>query len=149
MKYEPQTPGSEDLPSSISIEILDSDSQVPPGQLILEDESERAVGVPKPVLIAAFLHARQLFKSTPISEREDPLIDAATKIILLYDPEYLTAANARKTYLLNMLGMKVTYGPTHSMLLTHAVRKELWFLESVLNSPLRRQSKSPTLWWQR
>lgn len=73
----------------------------------------------------------------------------ATRIILLHDPEFLTAANARKQYLLNMLSMKQAYGPMHRMMLCHAVRSELWFLTSILTSPLHRQSKSPTLWWQR
>jgi hypothetical protein len=35
------------------------------------------------------------------------------------------------------------------MLLAHAVQRELWYLSSILTSPLHRQSKSPTLWFQR
>lgn len=76
-------------------------------------------------------------------------IDDATRIILLYDPEHLTAANARKQNLLNILSMKAVYGPMHQMMLSFAVQKELWFLTSILTSPLHRQTKSPTLWYQR
>jgi hypothetical protein len=45
--------------------------------------------------------------------------------------------------------MKAAYGPMHQMMLSFAVQKELWFLNSILTSPLHRQSKSPTLWYQR
>ena len=148
-KYEPQEPGHNGPHPSIEIEILDSSTSVLDGAQILEDETERAIGIPKPTLLAAFLHARHLFMSTPISERESPEIDSATKIILLYDPEFLTAANARKAYLTNLMDMKAAYGPMHSIMLTHAVRREMWFLTTILTSPLHRQSKSPTLWWQR
>lgn len=60
--------------------------------------------------------------------------------MLLFDPEYLTAANFRKRYLLQ------TSKEEHFEL---ALKRELIFLDSVLTSPLHRQSKSPTLWYHR
>jgi hypothetical protein len=69
-RYEPQEPGHDEPHPTIEIEILESNVVIPEGQVVLEDEAERAIGVLKKVLVAAFLHARQLFISTPISERE-------------------------------------------------------------------------------
>jgi hypothetical protein len=60
--------------------------------------------------------------------------------VLLFDPEYLTAANFRKRYLL------YASKQGHFEL---AWKRELIFLDSVLSSPLHRQSKSPTLWYHR
>lgn len=62
-----------------------------------------------------------------------------TNIMLLFDPEHITAANYRKRYLLHL-------GQEHDQ---DAVKQELWYLNSILTSPLHRQSKSPTLWHHR
>jgi hypothetical protein len=60
--------------------------------------------------------------------------------MLLFDPEYLTAANFRKKHLLHISTEE------HFNI---ALKRELTFLDSVLSSPLHRQSKSPTLWYHR
>lgn len=60
--------------------------------------------------------------------------------MLLFDPEYLTAANFRKKHLL---------GISKDDDFKLAVKREMIFLDSVLTSPLHRQSKSPTLWYHR
>lgn len=67
---------------------------------------------------------------------------AATKVVLLFDPEYLTAANYRKECLLAISG-------DEPKALANVVRDELRFIECILDSPLHRQSKSPTLWYHR
>lgn len=66
--------------------------------------------------------------------------------MLLFDPEYLTAANFRKRRLLRLDEEKA---PGSSGRLHEAVAQELAFLDSILTSPLHRQSKSPTLWYHR
>jgi len=70
----------------------------------------------------------------------------ATRIILLFDPEHLTAVNFRKKRLVT-IQKEVTRGFTNT--LTTAAQQELLFLDSILTSPLHRQSKSPTLWHHR
>lgn len=69
-KYEPQEPERDETHPPITIEILPKGIEPSAGQYILEDETERSVGVPKKVLVAAFLFARDLFISTPKSEHE-------------------------------------------------------------------------------
>lgn len=56
------------------------------------------------------------------------------------DPEYLTAANARKRRLLSLRAVSKNHE------LHAAVKEELVFLETLVNSRLRRHTKSPTLW---
>ncbi|KIW05401.1 uncharacterized protein PV09_03914 [Verruconis gallopava] len=149
VKYQPPERGQGEPHPPLTIEILPKGIDPPQGLFILEDEEERSVGIPKKVLVAAFLHARRKFMATTGSERESEEMRISTMVILLFDPEFLTAANARKQYLLNMLSMKEAYGLMHKTMLKFAVRSELWFLDSILTSPLHRQSKSPTLWYQR
>jgi hypothetical protein len=66
----------------------------------------------------------------------------STFIILLYDTEHLTAANLRKKRLLAICHHAPEQLPV-------AVRQEINCLDSILTSPLHRQSKSPTLWYHR
>jgi Protein prenyltransferase alpha subunit repeat len=133
--------------SVLEIEILPSGIRPPGGQLILQEG--RNVGIPKKVLLAAFLYAVQLFAAYGLDRREsttkDELADV-TSIILLHDPEHLTAANYRKKQILALHEADTESGmPTCAS----AVRRELIFLDSILMSPLHRQTKSPTLWWHR
>lgn len=68
----------------------------------------------------------------------------ASRILLLFDPEYLSAANFRKRYLISLRrsgGVDDEY--------RKAAFRELTFINSILTSPLHRQSKSPTLWHHR
>jgi hypothetical protein len=72
----------------------------------------------------------------------------ATFIILLYDPEHLTAANYRKRRLLSRLAESRGRNEFRYDI-DNDIRQELHFLDSILTSPLHRQSKSPTLWYHR
>lgn len=140
----------------LEIEILPSAMSPEEGQFYVQDGL--SVGIPKKVLVSAFLAAREVFAGRnnehtraglvrtrtelcTLMERPDESKDilSATNVILLFDPEYLTAANYRKTHHLSQ-------PPEHS---SDAHTKELNFLNSVLLSPLHRQSKSPTLWHHR
>lgn len=59
-------------------------------------------------------------------------------MLLVCDPEHLTAANLRKRHLCDVKDN-----------LQGAVQYELWILDSLLTSPLKRHTKSPTLWSHR
>lgn len=120
-----------------------------------------AIALPKPLLASLFLTARHVFfsylnksssrrekqqqtvSSTPTSAPAYVADDAlqATKIILLWDPNYLTAANFRKKHLLSL-------SPSSSNLIQH-LTDELCFLTSLLTSPLPKHTKSSTLWSHR
>lgn len=63
-------------------------------------------------------------------------------MLLLFDPEYLTAANHRKRHLVQLKKHE-------SLELEEVVKHEVAFLNSILTSPLHRQTKSPTLWYHR
>lgn len=120
-----------------------------------------AVALPKPLLASLFLTAHHVFFSylnTSSSQREknnqtlygiptsapayaaDDALQAA-KIILLWDPNHLTAANFRKKHLLSL-------SPSSSDLIQH-LKAELSFLTSLLTSPLPKHTKSSTLWSHR
>ncbi|KAL5428040.1 hypothetical protein PMIN04_000985 [Paraphaeosphaeria minitans] len=112
----------------------------PTDALILEDGAN--LGVPKKILALAFVHARRLFFAhhkldgfTAQTTTHD-----ATRVMLLFDPEHLTAANSRKRYLLDL---------QREDTVVEALHAERRFLDSILTSPLHRQSKSPTLWAHR
>lgn len=65
-------------------------------------------------------------------------------MVLLFDPEHITVANFRKRRILDIKGSDeggLTFDKT--------AWKEMVFLNSILTSPLHRQSKSPTLWHHR
>lgn len=63
--------------------------------------------------------------------------------MLLFDPEHITAANFRKRRLLALRDAD------DMLVYQKALMFELCFLDSILTSPLHRQTKSPTLWWHR
>ncbi|KAF2399238.1 hypothetical protein EJ06DRAFT_583176 [Trichodelitschia bisporula] len=135
-------------PSILEIEILPP-SLTPPGTLYLSDPP--SLGIPKSTLIAAYLHARALpFPPTTTNGSPDPSppnpnpnpspdLLPATAIILLYDPEHLTACNTRKRHLLSL--------PPSD--LPRALTAEIALLTTLLTSPLNRHTKSPTLWSHR
>jgi hypothetical protein len=128
----------------------------------LQDETN--IGIPKQLLILAFPEARRVFTSCLARDSRDLFDDdvrpphgpvkanfsnpdvkevfESTFIILLYDTEHLTAANLRKKMLLAIC----QHAPKKLIV---AVRQEITFLNSILTSPLHRQSKSPTLWYHR
>jgi len=102
------------------------------------------IAIPKVKLVQAFVIARQiLFTSLKDSLNDNNQdIRNSTTVILLTDPEHLTAANARK----KLIQRYQTQSPED---LERALIKELAFTESLLTSPLHRHSKSPTLWGHR
>jgi len=136
--------------NSVEIEILPPALTPTDGRLIVQDTPEAGksfVGIPKKVLVLAFLRARDFFlrgRSAGNPASEKALI--ATSVILLYDPEYLTAANYRKQYLLQSASDPNDLYKQH---LTRATSDEVKLLNTILCSPLHRQTKSPTLWHHR
>ncbi|KAI9785702.1 MAG: hypothetical protein M1839_008719 [Geoglossum umbratile] len=142
-----------DFSRVLAIEILPSDflNFSPDGAsspLILVDGA--SIGVPKKVLVHAFIAARRnlygiLASSFPSVGSGDVLL--ATFVILLFDSEHLTAANLRKRFLLE--GRKVVGDESGDRLIPYATQRELIAIETLLTSPLRRHTKSPTLWYHR
>lgn len=120
------------------IEVLPPAVQPPDGILMYDGLN---LGIPKKILVLAFIEARQIFLHH--KGRSDSSSEAlqATKVILLCDSEHLTAANYRKRWL---VGAKARGQLSQTYLC-----RELNFLNSILTSPLHRQSKSPTLWHHR
>lgn len=130
---------TEDL---LEIEFLSTSQAVPEGCNVLVDGN--CIAVPKVKLVQAFVVARKKFfqyvRGCP-NDKEDELRDAAA-IILLMDPEHLTAANTRKRLVQkHMLRPR----PEVEAILKH----ELHFVDSYLTSRLHRHTKSPTLWGHR
>ncbi|KAI6092696.1 hypothetical protein F4821DRAFT_223047 [Hypoxylon rubiginosum] len=132
-----------DLPTEsglLEIEFLGKEYPLAPGTSYLRDGL--AVGIPKLRLAQAFFVARQILQnrldggSVPHNE-----MLAATAVLLLMDPEHLTAANIRKRLLVSALERS---GPDKS-----ALRQEKQFVDSLVTSRLHRHTKSPTLWSHR
>jgi hypothetical protein len=127
----------------VEIEILPP-AIAPPDGILMQDGLY--LGVPKKILALAYVEARQQFFENRQHGPKSAAALQATKIMLLFDPEHLTAVNFRKLRL-SRLGAKsnLSIGTAYHK----ALRQELCFLNSVLTSPLHRQSKSPTLWYHR
>lgn len=125
----------------LEIEILGRSHFPDAGHYVLQDG--RAVGVSKFGLVQAFLLARKRLKdhldgSEPLTGDD---VFAATAVILLWDPEYLTAANSRK---------RIIQAQTSSCRDARSrLEKEKRFVDSLLTSRLHRHTKSPTLWSHR
>jgi hypothetical protein len=125
----------------LEIEIIGKDHFLEDGQYVLQDG--RAAGISKLGLVQAFMVARQRLRDylDGMIPRTDEQIFAATAVILLFDPEYLTAANTRKRLLRAEIS---SCGGASSRL-----EKEKRFVDSLLTSRLHRHTKSPTLWSHR
>ena len=104
------------------------------------------------MLTPCFLHARKLFfgslhdarnaiaakSAVKVNEGgydKEEGIYIATSVILLWEPNHLTAINWRKRYLLRQT--------------QEVIDAELCFLESLLTSPLTKHTKAPMLWSHR
>ncbi|KAL0941228.1 uncharacterized protein CTRU02_203991 [Colletotrichum truncatum] len=124
----------------LEIEILGRSHPLGPDETFLRDGN--AVAVHKLRLVQAFLVARQILQKhlTDGSMQADKL-RSATSVLLLMDPEHLTAANTRKRLLRKELSSE---GDVAS-----ALTQEKWFVDSLLTSRLHRHTKSPTLWSHR
>lgn len=134
-------------PVQLEIEILPSSF---PPEILHESP---AVGVPKPLLVSLYVKARKIFFDH-VSSRDSESYHAAlqaTAIILLFDPNHLTAANFRKRHIqrFSSTRTKNDYNDRDFGELAEAVRHELKFLESLVASPLSKHAKSSTLWAQR
>ncbi|MCJ1298913.1 hypothetical protein MMC08_001704 [Hypocenomyce scalaris] len=129
---------------TLEVEILPSSFPLPPNTSPPFLTDNLSLALPKKALIEAFITARRIFFSpdaTTTARYE------ATRTLLIFDPEYLTAANARKRWLLDS---KTTNGGcSGDEELFQAVIQELAFVSSLLTSPLNRHNKSPTLWHHR
>ncbi|KAL9613967.1 MAG: hypothetical protein Q9167_001516 [Letrouitia subvulpina] len=114
-----------------------------------------SIGLSRSLLKSCFITARSIlfsYLSRPESHhletadhehRKEAL--QATLIILLFDPNHLTAANFRKR---NLLSLK-DHDLAQENRLQEAVDVEKLILESLLTSPLSRHAKSSTLWAHR
>jgi protein prenyltransferase alpha subunit repeat containing protein 1 len=126
----------------LEIEFLGRSHPLPPGCNVLVDGA--SIAIPKLKLIQAFVLARQIFfeclKDFKEANFED--IRNSTTIILLMDPEHITAANARKKIV-------QAFQAGSKSELEVALRRELLVIDSFLTSRLHRHTKSPTLWGHR
>ncbi|RDW60736.1 hypothetical protein BP6252_12119 [Coleophoma cylindrospora] len=124
----------------MEVELLGKGHLLPEGHNILQDG--HSIGVPKLKLVQAFVIARRIFFEGILHMTEDKLqsLQDASAVMLLMDPENLTAANARKR-IVNMYQTRVS-----STELEVILNRELLFTDSLLTSPLHRHTKSPTLW---
>ncbi|OCK85382.1 hypothetical protein K432DRAFT_431648 [Lepidopterella palustris CBS 459.81] len=127
----------------VEIEVLPS-ALSPADSLVLQDGVN--IGIPKTLLVQAYLKAHSLFFLRANDPTNELTACEASKIMLLFDPEHLTAANFRKRRLIKLQdeSMKDT-----EINMSREIRRELLFLDSIVTSPLHRQTKSPTLWFHR
>lgn len=125
----------------LEIEILPKSHLFEEGQYIVRDGC--AVGISKLGLVQAFMVARQKLREhlDGVSPQTADKVLAMTALILLFDPEYLTAANSRKRVIQAEI--------SNSGAARSSLQKEKRFLDSLLTSRLHRHTKSPTLWSHR
>jgi len=126
----------------LEIEILGKSHPMPPECNVLVDGN--SIAFSKGKLVQAFVIARKIFfrclKGTQDENQQE--IRDATAVILLLDPEHLTAANARKRIIQKY--QKKQVGRLEDIL-----RLEMIWVNSMLTSRLHRHTKSPTLWGHR
>ncbi|KAL1901504.1 hypothetical protein Sste5346_001911 [Sporothrix stenoceras] len=116
---------------------------LPDGEYLLREGN--AVAIPKLALVQAFIVARkklQKHRAAISVNADNKSILRATAVILLMDPEHLTAANTRKRLIQTSL---LAVDASRSALLA----SELHLVDSLLTSHLHRHTKSPTLWSHR
>ncbi|KAI0997148.1 hypothetical protein K3495_g11039 [Podosphaera aphanis] len=126
----------------LEIEILGESHTLPQGNCFLQDGY--CLAIPKRKLIQAFLVAREvLFTHLRLCcvENVHRLRDASA-IMLLMDPENLTAANCRKRIIQAQLERQENEA-------SQVLEGELLWLDGYLTSHLYRHTKSPTLWGHR
>lgn len=125
----------------LEIELLGAGHPLLTDQSYLRDGN--AIAIPKARLVQAFVVGRKIM-SEPASEVHSTAQERelqATAVLLLMDPEHLTAANRRKRVINQVLAAS---NDDNKILL-----REKFFLDSLLTSRLYRHSKSPTLWSHR
>lgn len=133
---------STETDSLLEIEFLGKSHPLPEGCNVLVDGNN--VALSKSKLVQAFVIARNIFFRYFRNCPEDKSLDFqnATAVMLLMDPEHLTAANARKRLI-----QKSQRDPTAN--LEQVLKSELHFVDTCLTSRLHRHTKSPTLWGHR
>lgn len=142
-------------PSILEIDILPSTY---PPQILYDPP---ALALSKPLLAKLFLLARRKFfdNSPQPLHLGDEGYDArlkATSILLLFDPNHVTAANFRKRHI-RQCSRTIQIDPRDQHAAdaaappsrAEALNNELAFLTSLLTSPLIKHAKSSTLWAQR
>ncbi len=71
-------------------------------------------------------------------------------MLLLWDPNHITAANIRKRWIRDIVDAENRVGNGYGKeAVRAAVQRELRFLETLVTSPLKKHTKAPTLWAQR
>lgn len=129
----------------LEIEILGKAHPLNPDLSFLLDEN--AVGIPKARLFQAFSVAYKRLQQGVIHSGPQGRLDnsaellRATAVLLLTDPEHLTAANTRKRIILRDAKDNKDVKCT--------LDREKWFVDSLLTSRLHRHTKSPILWSHR
>lgn len=126
----------------LEVEILGKSHPLEPGTFFLQDGN--AIAVSKYGLVQAFFLARKILQSHISAESTlsaDGLL-AVTSVVLLMDPEHLTAANSRKK-------LAVSAGADSDAKMLEVIERDRFFVDSLLTSRLHRHTKSPTLWSHR
>lgn len=135
-----QAPAGGDAPL-LEIEILPKSHVLEPSTFLLQDG--KALAISKIGLVQAFLEARKIFQGHQSKEgltlSANDLL-AATSVMLLMDPEHLTAANSRKMLIRS---------ETELVQKLDLIQRDRAFVDSLLTSRLHRHTKSPTLWSHR
>ncbi|KAH7173748.1 uncharacterized protein B0J16DRAFT_350798 [Fusarium flagelliforme] len=121
----------------LEIELLGKSHILDSNSTVLRDEN--AVAIPKLRIVQAFIVAQKLHKQflTEDGNVSRKHILRSTAVMLLMDPEHLTAANTRKRLIMTKLKDKDV---------EDILRSEKHLLDSLLTSRLHRHTKSPTLW---
>lgn len=125
----------------MEIEILPKSHVLEPNTFLLQDGN--ALAISKIGLVQAFLEARKIFEGRHPSKGITLLANdllAVTNVMLLMDPEHLTAANSRKMLICS---------ETEVARQLDLLRRDRAFIDSLLTSRLHRHTKSPTLWSHR
>ncbi|KAM3564043.1 hypothetical protein MY1884_000941 [Beauveria asiatica] len=125
----------------LDIEIFGPSHLLSPGVYVLHEGN--AVAIPKINILRAFLPAYEIFQSHLNGQHVAPEeVLQATSVILLLDPEHMTAANARKRHVWRTKAQNPDQIDAY-------LDDELYFIDSLLTSRLHRHTKSPTLWGHR
>lgn len=131
----------ENLEALLEIEIIPKSHILEPNTFLLQDEN--ALAISKLALVQAFFVARKMFLGHHSGEGASLPADelfAVTSVILVMDPEHLTAANSRKRLIIS---------ESREAQRLALFRKDKAFVDSLLTSRLHRHTKSPTLWSHR
>lgn len=154
-------PGSEDhyqhltsLLHPVDVRVIEIDILPSQCSQVIQHESS-AIAIPKSLLVQCFLIARKAFFVPDITSTDtarDQQLLQATDVILLWDPNHVTAANWRKRYLKTLHESPSSLDDPNginSQNIKVAIERELAYTESLLTSPLTKHTKASTLWAHR